>query len=82
MARVLHERRKYKDAAKAYEKAAVLAKRKKWVKSEIGRLYMSGGNAWVKDRKTSNHLGRARRLFKKAARFLPDEPEPLYQLGA
>jgi tetratricopeptide (TPR) repeat protein len=82
MASVLNMRRKYKDAAKAYEKAALWAIRKDWEKSEIGRLYMAGGNAWVKDKKTSNNFGRARRLFKKAAGFLPDDPEPLYQIGA
>jgi tetratricopeptide (TPR) repeat protein len=82
LARVLLKKRKYKDAAKAFEKAARYASRNKWKTEDIAKMYMDGGQAWVKDRSSSNNFSRARRLFRKAARLLPKDPEPHYQIGA
>ena len=37
--------------------------------------------AWIKGTKSSNNFGRARRLLRKAAQLMPENPEPLYLLA-
>ncbi len=81
LARAKLEHHRYKDAAGAFEKAARYAKRAKWPAKEVARLYLEGGHAWVKERKVSNHLARARRLYRKAASAVPDDPEALFFLA-
>lgn len=82
LAKVLKARGKHDEAARAFEKAAHLASRHNWDQNAVARMFMDGGREWVRDRKTRNALARARRLFRKAARLLPDDPEPLYELAA
>ncbi len=81
LARAKLEHHSYKDAAGAFEKAARYARRKKWSAKEVARLYMQGGHAWVKERKVTNHLAGARRLYRKAISLVADDPEPLFFLA-
>ncbi|HUU00269.1 MAG TPA: tetratricopeptide repeat protein [Myxococcota bacterium] len=81
LARAKLERHDYRDAAGAFEKAARYARKEKWPAKEEARLYVEGGHAWVKERKITNHLARARRLYSKAAVTVPEDPEPRYFLA-
>ncbi len=81
LAKVYRERRKYKDAAKAFNTAAYLAKKKGWKAEAVAELYIEGGKAWQNDRRTKNRYSRARHMFRKAAKLTPDDTGPLYMIA-
>ena len=81
LARVLLVRGRWSDAARAFEKAARLGRRQGWSTEEVARMWMESGHALVKDRRTRNHLARARRSYRKAVALLPGKAEPLYLLA-
>jgi Flp pilus assembly protein TadD len=81
LAKVYRERRKYKDAAKAFSSAAYLAGRKGRSAEEVAELYVQGGKAWLNDRRTKNRYVRARHLFRKAAKLMPDDVPTLYLIA-
>jgi predicted Zn-dependent protease len=78
LARVYREKRKYQDAAKAFNSAAYLADKKGWKPEAVAELYMAGGEAWLNDRRTKNHYARARFMFRKASKLKPDDTALLY----
>ena len=81
LAKVYRERRKYGDAAKAFSSAAYLAKKKGRDDKEVAELYIEGGKAWLKDRRTKNRYARARHMFRKAVKLTPDDIATLYLIA-
>jgi tetratricopeptide (TPR) repeat protein len=81
LAEVLFERKKYKDAAGAFSKAAYLGKKKGWPDEQVAQMHIKSGQAWINDPRTRNKYSKARYQFKKAKRLLPDDPEPLYLIA-
>jgi Flp pilus assembly protein TadD len=75
-------RGKFAEAGRAYEVAAALAKAAKQKPEEVARLYMEGGKAWLKQGDQKGRFAQARRLFGQAAKVVPNDPEPLFQLAA
>jgi len=81
LAKVYQERRKYGDAAKAFSSAAYLAKKKGRDAQEVAELYIEGGKAWLKDRRTKSRYSRARYMFRKAIKLTPDDVDTLYLIA-
>jgi len=81
LAKVYLERRKYKDAAQAFSLAAYLAGKKGRKPEEVAELYLEGGKAWMKDRRTKNRYSRARYMLRKAVKQVPDNMVALYLIA-
>jgi len=81
LAKVYRERRKHGDAAKAFSSAAYLAKKKGRDDKEVAELYVEGGKAWLNDRRTKNRYARARSMFRKAVKLVPDDVATLYLIA-
>jgi tetratricopeptide (TPR) repeat protein len=81
LAKVYRERRKYKDAAKAFSSAAYLAGKKGRTAEEVAELYVQSGKAWLKDRRTKNRYVRARHTFRRAIKLTPDDIATLYLIA-
>ena len=80
LARLYSARRNWVEAARAYEKAAQHARLRSWGDLEISRLYLRAGQCMIKDKKSKDaRYGRARRLFRLAAKYAPQDPEPVYE---
>ncbi len=83
LARVLSSKRSFLDAARAFERAAVYSRRMKRPATEVTRLYLEAGRAMLEDtRSDDKRFGRARRLFRLAARSASQDAEPLYEVAA
>ena len=80
LAQIFTSRGAWQKAAKAYEQAAQQARNKDLDDQSIARFYLSAGQSMIKDKKGKHaRYGRARRLFRMAAKYAPHDPEPLFE---
>jgi tetratricopeptide (TPR) repeat protein len=83
LARIQVARKKFSDAARAYERAAIYAKEQARSDDEVTRLYLEAGRTMLKDTRSGDgRYSRARRLFRLAVNSAGQNAEPLYEVAA
>jgi len=82
LGKLLSAKGQWRPAAQAYEAAAGLARRQSRPPTDVHRLYMLAARAMARDSAAGDRRwGSARRLFRLAAKTLPEDPESKYEVA-